>query len=346
MVSTAAAAPAGTQRKMFLELIDAVDSLPRDFDYGTFYALLLPDDARPHGFLAPSTVRALAPVFSANADVLRADHAARTVRVVTAPDAHAVSAALQPLADHIVAHDGDFHGITGGVHSERFRIVGAAYAGVHPTLERYPLPLFGCVSRGAHMTCFVRDVASPHGIRIWVAKRSASITTYPGMWDSTVAGGVKAEHTPLDCVAVEAGEEASIPEAEARRRAVAVGALTYASGRRHQHAGEQQLHYYRAPATVLYVFDMELAPDEVPRPGDDEVERFELWTVADVLDTMAAGVFKPNCCLVFLDFFIRRGILTPENCPEYVEIQMRMHRVLPVAMTPLAEAEPRDKTGQ
>jgi hypothetical protein len=77
-----------------------------------------------------------------------------------------------------------------------------------------------------------------------------------------------------------------------------------------------------------HVYDLELPSDVVPKPNDSEVEEFYLWTVEQVQDHLAKGDFKPNCALVILDFFVRRGILTPENEPNYEEIKRRLHREL------------------
>ena len=78
-----------------------------------------------------------------------------------------------------------------------------------------------------------------------------------------------------------------------------------------------------------FVYDLELTPDIIPKPNDDEVESFHLWPVEKVQKAMAEAQFKPNCALVLLDFFVRHGILTPENEKDYVEIVSRLHRRLP-----------------
>ena len=79
---------------------------------------------------------------------------------------------------------------------------------------------------------------------------------------------------------------------------------------------------------VQYVYDLELPEDTVPKPGDDEVEEFYLWSVEEVQEAMRKGEFKPNCALVVLDFLIRHGILTTESERDYIEIVSRLHRKL------------------
>jgi hypothetical protein len=57
------------------------------------------------------------------------------------------------------------------------------------SVERSASTLFGVVTYGIHMTGFVRDEGSSHGIKIWVPRRAKSKQTYGGMLDNTVAGG-------------------------------------------------------------------------------------------------------------------------------------------------------------
>lgn len=76
------------------------------------------------------------------------------------------------------------------------------------------------------------------------------------------------------------------------------------------------------------VYDLEVSESVIPKPGDNEAEDFRLLTVAEVQKAMADGEFKPNCTLVLLDFFVRHGILTVENEPDYIEIVSRIHRRL------------------
>ena len=41
--------------------------------------------------------------------------------------------------------------------------------------------------------------------------------------------------------------------------------------------------------------------------------------------------FKPNCALVLVDFFIRRGIVRPETEPDYVALLQGCHAAHPFA---------------
>ncbi|KAL1600512.1 hypothetical protein SLS60_006898 [Paraconiothyrium brasiliense] len=204
---------------------------------------------------------------------------------------------------------------------ENYRIVGARY----PTVQilRSAARLFGICSRGAHMTAYVR---TNEGIKVWVARRAAHLFTYPGKLDTTVAGGVKAEESPLECIVHEAAEEASIPANFVRANVNACGAITYVAKSSDAYGDGSNL----MTPVILYNYDIELPEHIVPRPQDDEVEDFYLWDLEQVKKAMIKQEFKTNCAAVMIDFFIRHGIITDENEQDYLEIITRLHRKLPV----------------
>lgn len=84
-----------------------------------------------------------------------------------------------------------------------------------------------------------------------------------------------------------------------------------------------------------FVYDMEVDSSVKPKPNDEEVHEFYLWTVEETKDHLARGEFKPNCAVVLLDFFVRHGLLTAENEKNYIEIVSRLHRKLPFPTTSL-----------
>ena len=190
------------------------------------------------------------------------------------------------------------------------------------TMERSGSALFGINSYGVHLTAYVRD---GHQIKIWVPRRAANKQTYGGMLDNTVAGGISAGETALQSLIREAEEEASFAEDLIRHHAKPCGTVSYFFIRDEMAGGEAGL----MQPECQFVYDMEVGKQVIPKPNDDEVEGFQLWTIENVQDAMAEGRFKPNCALVLLDFFIRHGILTPENEQDYAEIVSRLHRKLP-----------------
>jgi len=172
------------------------------------------------------------------------------------------------------------------------------------------------------MTAYVR---TSKGIKVWVARRAKHLQTYPGMLDTTVAGGVKAEQSPFECIIAEANEEASLPEFLVKPTAHAVGVITHCLQSRRTGG---------LSTAVLYLYDLELSATQIPKPMDDEVESFELMDIAKVREMMLKQEFKPNSSLVMMDFFIRHGIFTEEDEPGYAEIAARLKRKLPVPLTP------------
>ena len=190
------------------------------------------------------------------------------------------------------------------------------------SVERAGTALFGVNTYGVHMTVYVN---APEGMMIWVPRRAKSKQTYGGMLDNTVAGGLSTGETPLNCIAREAAEEASFSEEFVRSNAIPCGTVSYVHIRDSRAGGETGL----IQPECQYIYDLEVDADVRPKPGDNEVEDFRLWSVEEAKEALAEGHFKPNCAVVLLDFFIRRGILTPENEPNYIEIVSRIHRRLP-----------------
>jgi len=87
------------------------------------------------------------------------------------------------------------------------------------------------------------------------------------MLDNSVAGGIAGGTTAFDTLVKEAAEEASLDPQLVRKRARAVGAVSYY---RQTKAGWLQ-------PEVQYVYDMRLEPGEVRlAPMDGEVEFFKV----------------------------------------------------------------------
>lgn len=188
-------------------------------------------------------------------------------------------------------------------------------------MERAASPLFGIVSYGAHLTGYVHDAS---GFKIWVPRRAKNKQTYPGLLDNTVAGGMCTGEMPFECIVREAMEEASLPEAIVRDAIVSRGCVTYSHVRDARAGGETGL----IQPEVEYVYDIKLDSETIPKPGDNEVEEFKLLSIAEVQAALARGEFKPNCANIMIDFFVRHGLLTPENEPDFLQIVARLHRRL------------------
>jgi 8-oxo-dGTP pyrophosphatase MutT (NUDIX family) len=190
-------------------------------------------------------------------------------------------------------------------------------------VERSASPLLGVVSYGVHLTAYTRARDSGE-IKIWTPRRAKTKQTYGGMLDNAVAGGIASGESPFESLVRECAEEASLQENLVREKVKAAGTVTYYYIRDERAGGETNL----LQPECQYIYDIELPDDVVPKPGDDEVEEFYLWSIDEVKQAMANGEFKPNCALVVLDFLVRHGFLTSENEADFIEIVSRLHRRL------------------
>lgn len=215
------------------------------------------------------------------------------------------SKALEPFLRELAKE-----GMIGGWREERYPVAPRWDDEPLMSMERAAIPFFGVRAYGVHLTGYTRR---QDGLHVWVATRSRTKPTYPGMLDNTVAGGQPEGISLLDNVIKECKEEASIGEALARQ-ARPIGIVTYCLE-----------HKNGLKPDVLFNYDLELPTDFVPRPNDDEIEHFELWPVRRVLERVRDTFdFKFNCNLVLIDFFIRHGLIDPSE-PDYIEIAAGLH---------------------
>ncbi|HYF06320.1 MAG TPA: DUF4743 domain-containing protein [Acetobacteraceae bacterium] len=181
------------------------------------------------------------------------------------------------------------------IRGELFDVRETAEGPVLATLDRGALPAFGVMSQGVHVNGIVRRADGPW---LWVGFRARDKAVAPGQMDNLIAGGIPAGLSAEETLVKEAEEEASVPAAlalTARR----VGRISYVM------ANDEGLR-----RDILHCYDLELPEGFTPSPNDDEVERFELWPAARVLEAVRAtdGV-KFNVNLVLLEFFVRWGLV-------------------------------------
>ncbi|NMJ43914.1 DUF4743 domain-containing protein [Roseomonas sp. JC162] len=181
------------------------------------------------------------------------------------------------------------------IRRELFDVRETSNGPVLATLDRGALPAFGVMSQGVHVNGIVRRA---DGLHLWMGVRSRDKAVAPGQLDNIVAGGIPAGLSPDECLVKEAGEEASLPPglAVTARRA---GRISYV-----MRNGEG------LRRDVLHVYDLEIPDGVAPRPNDDEVERFELWPAARLLDAVRrTDEVKFNVNLVLIDLFLREGLI-------------------------------------
>ncbi|KAH8602120.1 thiamine pyrophosphokinase-related protein-like protein [Bisporella sp. PMI_857] len=316
--------------KSNLDLVNECDSFPYPSSPGLYHAALSGlytivhnngETSTPIGYLSESVFNRLAKVPISIKGELEVSRAKRTVSIFQHPTEEERSKAVAATAAYW--RENKIFRVLDGWRSELYPVYGPGNELLW-SVERSASPLFGVVTYGIHMTAFVRDEGASYGLKMWVPRRAKSKQTYSGMLDNTVAGGMATGEEPFECLVREADEEASLPADLVRGRATAHGTVTYIYVREQRAGGESGL----VQPEVQYVYDLELPRDVEPKPKDGEVEEFYLWTIEEVQDAMAKGEFKPNCSMLVLDFFIRHGILTPENEQDFEEINRRIHRDL------------------
>ncbi|KAI5923633.1 NUDIX domain-containing protein [Camillea tinctor] len=320
-----------TKQLSNLDIMKETDAFPyEDTEPEAFRALsgmlytLVWKDGKPLGYMLAATVKELVAVPEEIRGPVVVDEVARTVHAFEGPATEAersqlVAAVMQYWREH-----GTFE-VLRGWRDEPWPVYGGVDDEVIYSAERSGTGMLGVMRYGVHMMGFVRDETASHGMKIWIPRRAANKSTYPNMLDNTVAGGLMAGEDPLECVIREADEEADLPEALVRARAVNTGVVTYIYVTDERAGGEAGQIY----PEMQWVYEIELPAGVTPTPKDGEVGEFYLWTVEQVREALAQGRFKPNCALVVLDFLVRHGILTPENEPDFDEIVRRMHRKLP-----------------
>ncbi|KDN38779.1 hypothetical protein K437DRAFT_251083 [Tilletiaria anomala UBC 951] len=189
-------------------------------------------------------------------------------------------------------------------------------------MERSACSLFGFATFGVHCTGYTEDM------KVWVPRRSKTKSTFPGMLDNTVAGnsslilfaspsvgGITAGESPFESMVRECGEEAGLEDAFVRSGLRSTGAISYFY-KNHQGLTQPE---------VEYTYEILLPSKVIPAPVDGEAEYFTLMSFEEAMQRMRNFEFKPNCALVLIDFYIRHGLITPDNEPDYLQILTLIH---------------------
>uniref|UniRef100_A0A0E0QPP6 Nudix hydrolase domain-containing protein n=1 Tax=Oryza rufipogon TaxID=4529 RepID=A0A0E0QPP6_ORYRU len=147
---------------------------------------------------------------------------------------------------------------------------------------------------GVHMNGYVEKESQKF---LWIAKRSDTKQTFPGMLDHLVAGGLPYGISCEENVIKECEEEAGIPRSISSN-ATSVGAISY-----------MDIEGFRYKRDVLFCYDLKLPPDFVPNNEDGEVDSFRLIPIPHAANIIRrTHFFKPNCNLVIIDFLFRHGL--------------------------------------
>jgi len=230
------------------------------------------------------------------------------VNLVARGDVAAVSRAVDAVVDALVAEKRVPKG-----RNETFDVTPRWGAPAVFRLDRGAVPFFGTRAYGVHLNGYLWESGSLH---LWVGRRAPDKRVAPDKLDNIVAGGIGNGHGLQETLLKEGEEEASIPR-NLTSDALPAGVVSY---RMESELGIRD--------DVLFVFDLEMPADFVPKNQDGEIAHFELMPASAVLDRVrTSDDFKFNVNLVILDFALRHGILRPDD-QEYLDVATGLHRPL------------------
>ena len=230
------------------------------------------------------------------------------VRLLVRGDVETVSRAVDAVVDALVAENR-----VPKWRNETFDVAPGWGAPAVFRLDRGAVPFFGTRAYGVHLNGYRR---AGDTLSLWVGRRAPDKKVAPDKLDNLVAGGVGNGHGLDDTLLKEGEEEASIPTS-LTRRSLSVGAVSY---RMETELGIRD--------DVLFVYDLEMPADFVPKNQDGEIVHFELMPASAVLERVrSTDQFKFNVNLVILDFAVRHGLLRPDD-PEYLDVATGLHRPL------------------
>jgi isopentenyldiphosphate isomerase len=167
-------------------------------------------------------------------------------------------------------------------------------------IERAASRFFGTMTYAVHLNGVVEyDDRAP---QLWIARRSDTKATDPGMLDNVVAGGIGWGFGIEATIVKECWEEAGIPE-EIAARAVA-GRTAYVL----QSIPEG------TQAEQIFIYDLALPVDFAPRNQDGEVGEHRLARIDEVARWIEEGAMTVDASLATLDCLLRRRWIDEEAC--------------------------------
>jgi hypothetical protein len=167
-------------------------------------------------------------------------------------------------------------------------------------IERAASRFFGTMTYAVHLNGVVEyDDRAP---QLWIARRSDTKATDPGMLDNVVAGGIGWGFGIQATIVKECWEEAGIPE-EIAARAMA--------GRT---AHVLQSIPEGTQAEQIFIYDLALPVDFAPRNQDGEVGEHRLARIDEVARWIEEGAMTVDASLATLDCLLRRCWIDEEAC--------------------------------
>jgi 8-oxo-dGTP pyrophosphatase MutT (NUDIX family) len=167
-------------------------------------------------------------------------------------------------------------------------------------IERAASRFFGTMTYAVHLNGVVEYADGAP--QLWIARRSDTKATDPGMLDNVVAGGIGWGFGIAETIVKECWEEAGIPEDIAARAT---------PGR--------TLHVLQSlpegtQAEQIFVYDLALPADFAPRNQDGEVGEHRLARIDEVAQWIEENAMTVDASLATLDCLLRRNWIDADAC--------------------------------
>jgi 8-oxo-dGTP pyrophosphatase MutT (NUDIX family) len=250
-------------------------------------------DAEQVGWIRSTDV----PLLARWPDVFEIDSIERG-RVTLAPVFNTVdlrSAALGSVIGALAAE-----GRIPGWRNETYAIRNAFDAPPLAYIERAASRFFGTMTYAVHLNGVVEYADGAP--QLWIARRSVTKATDPGMLDNVVAGGIGWGFGIEATIIKECWEEAGIPEEIAARATAGRTAHVLQS----LPEGTQ--------AEQIFIYDLALPADFAPRNQDGEVGEHRLARIDEVARWIEEGAMTVDASLATLDCLLRRRWIDEDAC--------------------------------
>jgi 8-oxo-dGTP pyrophosphatase MutT (NUDIX family) len=167
-------------------------------------------------------------------------------------------------------------------------------------IERAASRFFGTMTYAVHLNGVVEYAAGAP--QLWIARRSETKATDPGMLDNVVAGGIGWGFSIETTIVKECWEEAGIPE-QIAAQAVAGRAVHVLQSLPEGTQAEQ-----------IFIYDLSLPEDFAPHNQDGEVGEHRLARIDEVARWIEEGAMTVDASLATLDCLLRRRWIDPDVC--------------------------------
>jgi len=167
-------------------------------------------------------------------------------------------------------------------------------------IERAASRFFGTMTYAVHLNGIVKYRDKPP--QLWIARRSETKATDPGMLDNIVAGGIGWGFELMPTLVKECWEEAGM----------SAGLAQTAERGRTFHVLQSLPE--GTQAEQIFVYDVSLPPDFAPRNQDGEVGEHRLARIEEVARWIEGGKLTVDASLATLDCMLRHQWIDEDAC--------------------------------